>query len=674
MFGKILIANRGEIALRILRTCRRLGIRTVCVFSEPDARSLHVRQADEAFPLGGTTSADSYLAQEKLLSAALATGCQAIHPGYGFLSENPGFAQKVSEAGLVFIGPPPAVISLLGDKVAAKRLAQKAGVPTVSGLSNALSTLEEALEAAEKTGYPVLLKALGGGGGRGMRIVRGPEHMAEALSACQEEASKAFGDKRIFLERYVARSRHVEVQILADGTGTVLHLGERECSIQRRHQKIIEETPSPGTPETLRSQMTAAACDLARAAGYVNAGTVEFLLAPDGCFYFLEMNTRLQVEHGITELVTGIDLVEWQIRIAAGEPLPWRQEHLSFSGWAIEARICAENPAKSFAPSTGMVRRYAAPRGKHIRVDSGIEAGSTVSMYYDSMLAKIMTWGEDRESARQRLVEALNGTHIEGVATNVHFVNRILNHPAFVRGDLSTDFLAEHFQGDRSDSPPPQQHLDFLTIAATLVYHNRRVLVRSSLKPMVSRIGSPPEAPATQTYYVKTEQERFRVTLRQSTEPRRWTVELDGRLYDVRTPEFEFYRRRLKLEIDGKPHRFILYYHEEFIGAAFSGIERVFKIYSPLEWQLASHMPAQEAASDEHVLYCPMPGLVVQVCVAPGERVYQGQRLFVLESMKMESGVASPCDAVVAEILVRENQPVETGDLLVRFKPERFPV
>jgi propionyl-CoA carboxylase alpha chain len=673
MFGKILIANRGEIALRILRTCRNLGIRTVAVFSDPDARSLHVRQADEAYPLGGTTAVESYLSQEKLISAALASGCQAIHPGYGFLSENPGFAQSVSEAGLTFIGPPSSVIALLGDKVAAKNLAREAGLPTVSGPHTPLDGLEDALKAAEKIGYPVLLKALGGGGGRGMRIVRSPEQMAEALPACQEEASKAFGDGRIFLEHYVDRPRHVEVQILADPFGTVLHLGERECSIQRRHQKIMEETPSPGINKIARSRMTAAACALARAAGYVNAGTVEFLLAPDGRFYFLEMNTRLQVEHGITELVTGIDLVEWQIRIAAGEKLPWRQEDLGLSGWAMEARICSENPAKAFAPSTGIVRRYAAPRGKHVRVDSGIEAGSSVSMYYDSLLAKVMAWGENREEARQRLVEALNGTHIEGVVTNVHFVNRILNHPSFIQGDLSTNFLAEHFQGDRSDSPPSQEHLDFLTIAVTLVYHNRRVLVRSSLKPMVSRIGSPPEGRTMQTYYVKTELERFKVTLRQAPEPGRWTVDLDGRTYDVRTPEFEFYRRRLKLEINGKTHRFILQYREEFIGGAFCGIERVFEIYSPREWELASFMPAQEPDREDYVVYCPMPGLVVQVCVAPGERVYEGQRLFVLESMKMESGVPSPCDGVVKEILVRENQPVETGDLLIRFKPQHYP-
>mgnify|MGYP000374449452 CR=1 FL=1 len=668
MFQKILIANRGEIALRIMRTCKRLGIGTVCVYSEPDFRSLHVRQADEAIALGGATSAESYLSCEKIISAALSARCDAIHPGYGFLSENPDFARAVLQSGLVFIGPPPPVISLLGDKVAAKKLALEAGIPTVPGPAEPVSGLEDAFRAVEKTGYPTLIKSLGGGGGRGMRVVHDREQMAEAFAACQEEASKAFGDKRVFVERYIPRSRHIEVQVLADTFGTVLHLGERECSIQRRHQKIIEETPAPCLDEPLRLRITSAACTLARAAGYVNAGTVEFLLDPDGNFYFLEMNTRLQVEHGVTELVTGIDLVEWQIRIAAGEKLPFGQQDLRFSGSAIEARICAENPAKHFAPSTGMVRRYSAPRGQFVRVDSGVEAGSWVSIYYDSLLAKIMAWGETRDEARNRLVEAINGTHIEGIATNVHFVNRVLNHPAFVRGDLSTDFLSLHFQGDRSDAPPSTEHLHYLTIAVTLVYHNRRALVRDSLKPMVSHIGTPPKEHISHTYYVKAEEDLFRVTLNRLPESSLWTVQVDDCTYNVQTPQFEFYRRRLKLKIDGVPHRFILQYRGEFISGAFCGIERVFEIYSPKEWSLAAYMPTPEQPSEENALYSPMPGLVVEVCVQPGDRVYKGQRLLVLEAMKMESGVASPCDGVVAQVLVTQNQPVETGDVLIRFQ------
>ncbi|MDA8137154.1 MAG: acetyl-CoA carboxylase biotin carboxylase subunit, partial [Desulfobacteraceae bacterium] len=441
MFNKILIANRGEITVRVIQTCKRLGIGTVAVYSAPDFRSVHVIEADEAMELGGARPAESYLNKEKIIETALKTGCQAIHPGYGFLSENAAFAEMVVKAGLTFIGPPAPVIATLGDKIAAKKLAVAAGVPTVPGHLEAITSLEEASAVAQEVGYPVLLKPAAGGGGKGMRTVDEPGQLAGALKACQQETLKAFGDDSIFIERFIRSPRHIEIQIMADMHGNIVHLGERECSIQRRYQKIIEESPSTVLDAALRKKMGTMACELARKAGYVNAGTVEFILAPDNQFYFLEMNTRLQVEHPVTEKVTGLDLVELQLRIADGGVMLLSQEKVQLSGWAFEARICAEDTDKGFVPSVGLITRYAEPRGPQVRVDSGVAAGSTVHLFYDSMLAKVITWGEDREQARQTMVQALNGYHIEGVHTNVDFVNRVMTHPSFISGDLSTNFI-----------------------------------------------------------------------------------------------------------------------------------------------------------------------------------------------------------------------------------------
>jgi propionyl-CoA carboxylase alpha chain len=667
MFQKILIANRGEIAVRIIRTCRELGIGTVAVHSDADARSLHVQRADAAACLGGAAARDSYLDGGKLIAAAQRHGCQAIHPGYGFLSENAAFAAAVAAAGLTFIGPPAAAIATLGDKIASRQLASQAGVPTVPGHSAPLTDLDEALEVAGRIGYPVLLKPASGGGGKGMRVVRAAEEMERALSAGREETRKAFGDTRVFLERWIEAPRHVEIQVLADNHGTVLHLGERECSIQRRHQKIIEESPSPAVGEDLRTRMGAMACVLARAAGYVNAGTVEFILDREGRFYFLEMNTRLQVEHPVTELVTGLDLVEQQLRIAAGQPLSLRQEQVQRRGWAIEARICAEDAARGFIPATGMVTRYAEPSGSHVRVDSGVQAGSVVPVYYDSLLAKVIAWGDTREEARLRLVNALNGYHIEGPATNVDFANAVLGHPAFVAGALTTDFLERHFDGDRPSVPPPREHLALAALAATLVYHARQHLVRDSLKPMAAMVGSSPRPQQQHEYVAKCLEARFALRLQGDFTRHAWQIGVDTRDYEVITPDFEFYRRRLKLTVDGQVHRFRLYFSGNFIAVAFCGITRIFEIYTPREWALAEHMPTPQQRLADNILRCPMPGLVVEVRVAEGERVYRGQELVIIESMKMESGVASPADGRVRHIRVEAGQAVESGDVLIEF-------
>ena len=669
MFKKVLIANRGEIAVRIARSCKKMGIRSVAVFSEIDSRALHVREADEARLIGPSPSKASYLDGVKIIDAALAHGCEAIHPGYGFLSENPGFAEAVSRAGLTFIGPPAAVIATMGDKIASKRMAGKAGLTVVPGRPDPVSDPDDAVRAVREIGYPVLLKPAAGGGGRGMRIVYGDDEVIPALRDSQEETRKAFGDDRIFLERYIDRPRHVEVQILADHFGKVVHFGERECSIQRRYQKIIEESPSPAVDDALRRKMGDMACALAREAGYTNAGTVEFILDPEGNVYFLEMNTRLQVEHPVTEMVTGVDLVELQLRVAAGEPLPLRQEDIRLEGWAMEARVCAEDPARNFLPSTGLITRYAAPRGKNIRVDSGVEAGSLVSVYYDSMLAKVTARGDSRERAGNLLSQALNRYHIEGPVTNLHFVNSILNHPAFIRGELSTAFIGEHFENGRMKIPPPPERLHFPVMAATLIYHNRQYLVRDSLRPMAARVGRTHEQEAWHRYRVKGEENVFDVLLRGDETLSTWTIRVDNNEYRVVPPRFEFYRRRLKLRINGESHYFQLQYQENFIWAAYCGISRTFEIYNPLEWRLAEYMRPVEKTEEKNVLRSPMPGLLVEVRVQEGDRVYRGQDIVVIESMKMETGVSSPCDGEVAEIIVTPGQTVETGDTLLVFKP-----
>ncbi|RJX29078.1 MAG: acetyl-CoA carboxylase biotin carboxylase subunit [Desulfarculus sp.] len=447
MFDKVLIANRGEIALRVLRTCQEMGLATVAVFSQADAGAVHVQEADQAVLLGPAEPAASYLNVAAIIAAAQASGAQAIHPGYGFLAENPALPEACEQAGLVFIGPPADVIRALGSKTAARRLMQAAGVPVIPGMLAPCADAAELAQEASALGYPVLLKARGGGGGKGMRAVEGPAELAEASQTCASEAAKAFGDPALYLEKCLPSPRHVEFQVLADNQGNVVHLFERECSIQRRHQKIIEETPCPALTPELRERMGAAAVAAARAAGYVNAGTVEFLLDAQGRYYFLEVNTRLQVEHPITEMTTGLDLVRLQLMIAAGQPLPFRQEDLRQQGHAIECRIYAEDPGKSFMPSPGVISLWQEPAGPGLRLDSGVQEGSPVPMEYDPILAKLVAWAPDREQARRRLLRALKSFAVLGVQTIIPFLKDVLDHPEFRAGRTSTDFIPKHLAG-----------------------------------------------------------------------------------------------------------------------------------------------------------------------------------------------------------------------------------
>jgi acetyl-CoA carboxylase biotin carboxylase subunit len=473
VFEKILVANRGEIALRVIRACRELGVRSVAVYSEADAHAPHVREADEAVLLGPAPSSESYLKGDAIIAAAKRTGAQAVHPGYGFLSEREWFARAVREAGLVWIGPPAEAIAAMGSKTAARELAIKAGTPVVPGTTTALKDAEEAAAVADAMGYPVLLKAAAGGGGKGMRVVHRRDELAGALASAQREAKNAFGDDAVYVEKYIVGPRHVEIQVLGDQHGTMLHLGERECSVQRRHQKMIEEAPSVAVTPELRARMGAAAVAAATAAGYVNAGTCEFLLDATGDFYFLEMNTRIQVEHPVTELVTGIDLVQWQIRIAAGEKLPFAQADIAPKGWAIECRITSEDPANGFLPSTGQIRYLHVPSGPGVRWDSGVETGSTISLFYDPMLAKLIVWATTREAAIERMHRALLELTIEGVDTSRDFHLRVMEDADFRAGAIEIQWLERRLDS-LLNVTPPEHGVRLAAIAAALLAERDR--------------------------------------------------------------------------------------------------------------------------------------------------------------------------------------------------------
>ena len=467
---KLLVANRGEIAVRVVRACREMGIATVAVYSEADREARHVQMADEAYAIGAAPATESYLVVERLVETARRAGADAVHPGYGFLSENPAFAEACARAGLTFVGPPAAAMRRMGSKTAARTLARELGVPMVPGTLDAIGSDAEAARAAREIGYPVMLKAAMGGGGKGMRLVRRAEDLPEALRAARAEAAAAFGDAAVYLERAVAEPRHIEIQILADTHGKVIHLGERECSIQRRHQKLVEECPSPLVDSALRERMGEAACRLARTSGYVNAGTVEFLVDADRNFYFLEMNTRLQVEHPVTEMVTGIDLVREQLRIAAGEPLALAQADVAWRGWAIECRVNAEDPFAGWLPSPGTITALHAPSGPWVRDDSGVYAGYTVPRYYDTLLSKLIVWGADREAACERMLRALGEYRVVGVRTTIPALARIIAHPDFRAGRLSTAFLERVLPELRANDG---RHASIAAIAAALAAHDR---------------------------------------------------------------------------------------------------------------------------------------------------------------------------------------------------------
>jgi 3-methylcrotonyl-CoA carboxylase alpha subunit len=654
MFDKILIANRGEIACRIIRTARRLGIATVAVHSDADASALHVALADEAVRIGPAAAAESYLAIPAILAAARATGCQAIHPGYGFLSENPGFAEAVAEAGLAFIGPSAAAIRAMGLKDAAKRLMAEAGVPVVPGYHG--EDQDDALLAdqAALIGYPVLVKAVAGGGGKGMRRVDHPRDFAAALASARSEADAAFGNPAVLIEKFVPNPRHVEIQVFGDDHGNVVHLFERDCSLQRRHQKVIEEAPAPGmTPET-RAAMGAAAVQAARAIGYTGAGTVEFIaegggghgpdgargLRPDG-FWFMEMNTRLQVEHPVTEAVTGTDLVEWQIRVAAGEPLPLAQSDLVLTGHAVEARLYAEDPARGFLPATGTLARLAFP--DDVRVDTGVREGDAITPHYDPLIAKVIAHGRDRATALTRLARALAETTVAGSTTNLGFLARLVSHPEVRAGRLDTGLIDRHLAALAGPRPPSPAVRATAALAALGLLDARDPFTGFALWAPLLRLVALRIGDETWEQAVAVEgRGRFRV---------------DGRAVAV-TGEGD----DLRVTLDGARLRLRVAAH----GAAVTVLDGAEAHVAVLPDSLAG--AAAAAASGDEVR-APMPGLVKRLAARPGQAVEAGEILAVLEAMKMEHGLAAPRAGVVAEVHVEEGAQVSEGSLLLALEP-----
>jgi acetyl-CoA/propionyl-CoA carboxylase biotin carboxyl carrier protein len=643
MLSRVLIANRGEIALRVMRTLRRLGVESVAVYSDADADAPHVRAADRAMRLGPAPAAESYLHVERVIAAARASGADAVHPGYGFLSERPAFVRACSDAGLVFVGPSAEAMALLGDKVAAKDVAARAGVPVVPGLAGKQLSDEEITEWVGGEHLPVLLKAAAGGGGKGMRVVRSLEDLPEAIGAARREAAAAFGDDRLLVERYLERSRHIEVQVIADAHGTVLHLGERECSLQRRHQKVIEEAPSPVVDEALRARMGEAACALARAAGYVGAGTVELIAEHDdpSSLYFLEVNARLQVEHPVTEAVTGLDLVELQLRVAAGEPLPLSQSDVRLSGHAVEARVYAEDPANGFLPSTGRVVAYREPAGAvagggvppdgeppAVRVDSGIEEGTEIAAYYDPLLAKVIAHGSDRASALARLDRAMAELRVVGVTTNAPYLRALLARPEVRAGELDTELIER--LGEAVAAPAPDPSLAGLAALALL--------------------GEPPSDDPWDAL------DGWRLGGPAARVPAR--MRLDGPAGEVWAvaPSSGVRRMRdaLVIEGDGGVARVVEVFPDG--GAVWLVDDGVASRWSPA----VDRAGARSAGGS---LDAPMPGTVIEVRVEPGAAVAEGDTLVILESMKMELAIQAPADGVVADVFVA------TGDRVAQSAP-----
>jgi 3-methylcrotonyl-CoA carboxylase alpha subunit len=654
VFSKILIANRGEIACRVIRTARRLGIATVAVYSEADAGALHVALADEARLIGPPAARDSYLNMAAILAAAQESGAQAVHPGYGFLSENADFADACATAGLVFIGPPVEAIRTMGSKAAAKTLMEAHGVPVVPGYHGAEQDPAPLLAEAERIGFPVMIKASAGGGGRGMRIITRPDEFARALVGAKREAKGAFGDDRVLLERYLERPRHIEVQVFGDSHGNTVHLFERDCSIQRRHQKVIEEAPAPGLSPASRKKLGAAAIAAARAVGYVGAGTVEFI-AEEKSFYFMEMNTRLQVEHPVTEAVTGTDLVEWQIRVAAGETLPLRQEEIALRGHAIEARLYAENPERSFLPATGVLHGLHLPAPEVARVDTGVRQGDAVTAFYDPLIAKIIAWGEDREAARARLQRALADTAILGVATNLGFLNRVVGDPDFAAAAIDTGFIDRH----RDALLPPPQPVPDLALAAAalsrllgLAETAARSTAADRFTPWARLDGwrlNGTAAPQTLVFRCGSDELAVEAIAG-------WRLRLGER--DCQATAERRPDGRLTMTLDGRTQQLRVLEHDAELAVFQGGNGWHFTVVDPL-------LPPPGVDAGAGRLTAPMPGRVIQLLVVPGEAVRRGQPMMVIEAMKMEHTIAAPRDGVVEAVHYHAGDPVEEGAELI---------
>ena len=712
MFTKILIANRGEIACRVAATAARMAIRTVAVYSDADAGAKHVQACDEAVHIGGSAPKDSYLRWEKIIEVAKATGAQAIHPGYGFLSENEAFAQACADAGLVFIGPPPSAILAMGLKAESKQLMEKAGVPLVPGYHGSGQGAALLQSEADRIGYPVLIKASAGGGGKGMRAVDKSEDFADALASCKREAINSFGDDAVLIEKYVQRPRHIEIQVFGDTQGNYVYLFERDCSVQRRHQKVLEEAPAPGMTQAMREQMGAAAVAAARAVNYVGAGTVEFIVEPlaeaeaeqessaagppqgarvpsggsaahevasVGAFYFMEMNTRLQVEHPVTEAITGLDLVEWQLRVASGEPLPLQQSELKINGHAIEARICAETPDNNFLPATGTLHVYGLPpctsfalANQGVRVDSGVRQGDTISPFYDSMVAKLIVHGSTREEALARMDAALMQTHIVGLATNVQFLRHVVGSASFATAQLDTALIPREaavlFNQDKVGLPLAAAAL----VAHTLDQEAEKVKVADAqgwIDPWARRDGWRSHGASLRSFSAvyQEQPELLKLTRAHTQGSKGLQVQVQG----VTAP-LQFERSKK----DGTSGALDITYGTQRIQAQVYDHGEVLHVFTPLGATTITRVDALAHAGDTHSeggrLTAPMPGKVVSFAVKAGEVVKKGQPLAIMDAMKMEHTIAAPADGVVAELLFAPGDQVTEGAELLRLElPEK---
>ena len=666
MFTKILIANRGEIACRVIKTARRMGIRTVAVYSEADAGARHVRMADEAVCIGAPPPRESYLVVDKIIAAALASGAQAIHPGYGFLSENEEFAEACKNNGVVFFGPPVSAIRAMGSKSEAKKLMEKAGVPLTPGYHGDKQEPEFLRQQADKIGYPVLIKAAAGGGGKGMRAVDRSEDFLDALASCKREAQSSFGDQHVLIEKYLQRPRHIEIQVFGDSHGNCVYLFERDCSVQRRHQKVVEEAPAPGMPPERRAAMGKAAVDAAKAVGYVGAGTVEFIVNQDGTFYFMEMNTRLQVEHPVTEMITGLDLVEWQLKVGAGETLPLRQEQLAIRGHALEARIYAEDPDKGFLPSIGKLIHLAPPvETLHVRVDTGVEQDDEISPHYDPMIAKLIVWDETRERALARMLQALADYRVVGVANNIGFLSRLVACPAFAHADLDTGLIEREraFLFPEGAEPPAEAWL--VAALAELVRDQQyaaaeAVESRDPHSPWHARDGWRMNGMARREIRLRSGELEKVVNAGYAGES--FMLEFEGqsttaagRFIDGSALRVDLGGRRINVTVvsaNEKRHVFI------------DGVSFVFSAIDPL-------FHAGSGGGAEGGLTAPMPGKVIALIAPVGGRVEKGAPLLILEAMKMEHTIAAPASGTVKAFLFNVGEQVSDGAELVEFEADK---
>ena len=666
MFDKILIANRGEIACRVIKTARKMGIKTVAIYSDADRNALHVEMADEAVHIGPPPANQSYIVIDKVMDAIKATGAQAVHPGYGFLSENPKFAEALAAANVAFIGPPVGAIESMGDKITSKKIAQEAGVSTVPGYMGLIEDADEAVKISQQVGYPVMIKASAGGGGKGMRIAWNDEEAREGFQSSKNEAANSFGDDRIFIEKFVTQPRHIEIQVLADAHGNCIYLNERECSIQRRNQKVVEEAPSPFLDEATRKAMGEQSCALAKAVGYASAGTVEFIVDGDRNFYFLEMNTRLQVEHPVTELITGVDLVEQMIRVANGEPLSITQDDVKINGWAIENRLYAEDPYRNFLPSIGRLTRYRPPAEEAtetavVRNDTGVFEGGEISMYYDPMIAKLCTWSPTRADAIEEMRIALDRFELEGIGHNLPFLAAVMDHPKFTSGDMTTAFIAEEypdgFQGVELNEA------ELRRIAASAAAMNRVAEIR---RTKISGRMDNHERRVGDNWVVSLQGEKFAVSVAADANGSTVTFD-DGASLRVEgdwTPGMML----ADMSVDGAP----LVMKVGKITGGFRirnrGADLKVHVRSPRQAELALHMIEKLPPDTSKMLLCPMPGLIVKVDVEVGQEVQEGQALCTVEAMKMENILRAERKGVVSKINAAAGDSLAVDDIIMEFE------